>query len=364
MVVRIVGSLEARERRRRGQRIEQRWQRLEGKRGVAPVGPADRREPVILDRLYEGRVEGLDPAGRAEAAVRKVAACAAGNLRNLSGREHPHRAAVELLVGRERDMIQVQVEPHANGIRRDQAVHLARLVETDLCIAGARAERPQHHGAPAPQPADALGKRVDRLGREGDDGIPGLEPGQLAMPLVRERGKPGSAREPRLGHKRSDQGAHGVCTEEHGLRRAPGAQQAIGEDVAALAIACELNLVNRDELDLPVQRHRFDGADEIARLLGDPPFLARHQSDSALTLRLDHPIVDLAREEAEREAHHAGAVGQHALDRQMGFARVGRAEQRGDGGVFGVVPSHGGRIGARDRFSNPVHTPSHRRARG
>ena len=207
-------------------------------------------------------------------------------------------------------------------------------------------------------------KRVDRLGREGDDGIPGLEPGQLAMPLMRKRGKPGAAREPRLGHERSDQRAHGVCTEEHGLRRAPGAQQAVGEDVTALAIACELNLVNRDELDLPVQRHRFDGADEIARLLRNPPFLARHQGDRALALRLDHPVVDLAREEAEREAHHAGAVGQHALDRQMGLARVGRAEQRGDGGVFGVVPNHDGRIGARHRFGNPVRAPSHRRARG
>ena len=252
-------------------------------------------------------------------------------------------------------MLQVQVEPHADGIGSDQAVHLAGLVETHLGIARARAERPQHHSASALEPADAFGKRVDRLAREGDNGVPGLEPGQLAMALVRERRKPGAAREPRLGNERAEQRAHGVRAEEHGLRHAPCAQEAVGEDVTALAIAGELNLVHRYELDRPVEGHRFDGADEVARLLGDPPLLARHQGGRAFALRLDHAVVDLAREEAEREAHHAGAVGQHALDRQMGLARVGRAEQRGDGGVFGVVPSHDGRIGARARIGNPVH---------
>ena len=132
------------------------------------------------------------------------------------------------------------------------------------------------------------------------------------------------------------------------------AQQAIGEDVAALGVAGQLNLVHRDELDRAVEGHRFDGADEIARLLGDAPFLARHQRNRALPFRLDHAVVDLAREEAEREAHHAGAMRQHALDRQMGLSRVGRAEQRSDGGVFGFVPSHEERIGAQARFGNPM----------
>ena len=309
---------------------------------------------MILDRLHESGIERLDAAGRAEAAVREVAARAARDLRDLGGREHARRPAVELPAGRERDVLQVQVESHADGVRRDQTVHLARLVETDLRVARARAQRPQHHGAAAPEPPDALGERVDRLGREGDDGISRLEPRQLAVPLVAERGKPGPAGERRLGHERADQRAHRIRAEEHGFRRPARAQQPVGEDVAALAVAGELDLVDRDELDLPIERHRFHGADEVARLFGDPPLFPRHQRNRALPLRLDHAVVDLAREEAEREAHHAGAMGQHALDRQMGLARVGRAEQRGDGGVFGVVPNHDGRIGAPARFGNPV----------
>ena len=81
-------------------------------------------------------------------------------------------------------MIQVQVEPHANGIGRDQAVHLARLVETHLRVARARAQRPQHHGASASEPSDALGQRVNRFGREGDDRVTGRESRELAVPLV------------------------------------------------------------------------------------------------------------------------------------------------------------------------------------
>ena len=250
-------------------------------------------------------------------------------------------------------MLQVQVEPHTDGIGGHQAVDLAGLVESHLRIARARAQGAQHHGAPAAQRADALGKRVDRFGGEGDDGVAGLQPRHLAMSFVRERGEPRPAREPCLGHQGAKQRPHGVRAEEHGLRAPPRAQQAVGEDVAALAVAGELYLVDGDELDPAVERHRFDGADEVARIGRDPLLLARHQRDGALPLLSHDAVVDFAREESKREAHHAGAVGQHALDRQVGLARVGRAKQRGDGGAFGVVPSHGGRIGAPAPFGNP-----------
>ena len=69
--------------------------------------------------------------------------------------------------------------------------------------------------------------------------------------------------------------------EEHGFRRPPRAQQPVGEDVAALAVARELNLVHADELDLPIQGHRFDGADKIAGILRDSPLLPRHQGERA-----------------------------------------------------------------------------------
>ena len=329
-------------------------QRIEGQCGIAPIGAAHRREAVILDRLHEGRLQGLAAAGGAEAAVREVAPGAARDLRHFGGGQHPRRATVELAAGRERDMIQVQVEPHADGIRRHQAVHLAGLVERHLGVARARAQRPEHHRAPALDPAHALGERVDRFGREGDDRVARLEAGQLAMPLVRQGGEPGAAGEARLGHERADQRAHRVRAEEHGLRRAARPQQAVGEDMTALAVAGELYLVHGDEFDRPVQRHRFDRADEVARFGGDPLLLPRHQGDGVRPLGFDHPVVDLAREEAEGKAHRAGAMRQHALDRQVGLARVGRTEQRGDGRAVGVVPNHGRRIRGPARFGNPV----------
>ena len=56
-------------------------------------------------------------------------------------------------------------------------------------------------------------------------------------------------------------------------------QQPVGEDVAALGIGGELDLVDREEGDRPVERHRFDGADEIARLGRDDLLLAGDQGD-------------------------------------------------------------------------------------
>jgi len=35
-------------------------------------------------------------------------------------------------------------------------------------------------------------------------------------------------------------------------------------------------------------------------------------------------VVDLARQEAQRQADHAGFVRQHTVDGEMGFAGVGR----------------------------------------
>ena len=47
--------------------------------------------------------------------------------------------------------------------------------------------------------------------------------------------------------------------------RAARVQQAVGEDVAALGVGAELDLVDGQELDLALQRHGLDGADEIGR---------------------------------------------------------------------------------------------------
>ena len=54
-------------------------------------------------------------------------------------------------------------------------------------------------------------------------------------------------------------------------------EQPVGEDVAALEIGGELDLVDGEERDLDIGRHRLDGADPEARVGGDDLFLAGDQ---------------------------------------------------------------------------------------
>ncbi len=103
-------------------------------------------------------------------------------------------------------------------------------------------------------------------------------------------------------------------------------QQAFGEDMAALAVAAELDLVDGEELDRAVERHRFDGADEIGRARRDDLFLAGDEGYGANSFERHDPVVILARQKAQREADHPGAVAEHALDGEMGLAGVGRPE--------------------------------------
>ena len=49
-----------------------------------------------------------------------------------------------------------------------------------------------------------------------------------------------------------------------------------------------------------------------------------------LALLLHHPVVDLAREQAQRQADHPRAVRKHALDGEVGLAGVGGAENGPD----------------------------------
>ena len=51
---------------------------------------------------------------------------------------------------------------------------------------------------------------------------------------------------------------------------------------------------------------------------------------------LDHLVVDLARQQTQRQADHAGRVRQHPLDRQMGLAGVGRPEHGGHADTAGA----------------------------
>ena len=89
--------------------------------------------------------------------------------------------------------------------------------------------------------------------------------GQLLRAGVGQGRQPLARDDLDVGDQRADQRGHGPGAEEHGLEPAARVQQPLGEDVAALGIGDQLDLVDGEELDLTLQRHGLDGADEIAR---------------------------------------------------------------------------------------------------
>ena len=128
-------------------------------------------------------------------------------------------------------------------------------------------------------------------------------------------------------------------------------QQAVGEDVAALRVGAQLDLIDGQELHLHRQGHRLDGADEILRPRRDDLLLAGDQRHGARALQLHHPVVDLAGQQPERQADHAGGVPQHALHRQVGLAGVGRPQHRHEprqGCARGAM-AHGRNVGCAPR---------------
>ena len=79
----------------------------------------------------------------------------------------------------------------------------------------------------------------------------------------------------------------------------------------------------------PVERHGFHGADEIAGSRRDDLLLPGHQGHGPVALQLADAVVVLARQQAQRKTDHAAVMAEHALDREVGLAGVGRAEDGG-----------------------------------
>ncbi len=340
MVERAAGAQQAGSRRRRVERGQQAAQRAEIERGAAPAQLPEHGKIVALDRLDGLGVEAADVVGGAEGAILHVAAGAAGDLGDLGRAQRPPLLAVELDEAGEGDVADVHVEAHADRIGRDQIVDLARLIEGDLGVAGARAERAEHYGRPAPLAADQLGQRIDVLGGERHDRTPARQPRDLGGRRVGQRGKARPGDHLGLGHQLLQQRPDGVGAEEHGLVAAARAQQAVGEDVAALGIGAQLDLVDREEARLEVLGHGLDGGDEIAGRGRLDALLAGDQGDRGGAFLGQDPVVDLARQQAQRATDQAAPVGQHPLDREVGLAGVGRPEHGEHTRAFGRQQRH------------------------
>ena len=107
-------------------------------------------------------------------------------------------------------------------------------------------------------------------------------------------------------------------------------EQTVGEHMAAVRVGTKLDFIHRHKIGTDFQRHRLDGADPIGGAVGYDPLLAGHQSHNRGATRLDTAVIDLARQKAQRQTDDAGAMHQHPFDGIVGFAGVGRPEDRRD----------------------------------
>ena len=271
---------------------------------IAPLQDFHAVESVVLQRVHQLRLERRAAARGAEGAVAGGAAGAARDLRELGRVQPAELIAVIFAVGGEGDVIDVEIEAHADRVGGDEIIDVAVLEQLDLGVAGAGRERTQHHGGAAMLALDQLGDGVDLIRRERDDRGPSWLARDLAVagkfqPRESRSCDDGGARQQPL-----DDRAHGGGAQQHGLVAAAPVQHAIGEDVAALEVGGDLDLVDREEGDIDVARHRLHGGDPEARRLRLDLLLARDQRDRVDTGAIGDLVVDLARQEPQRQADH------------------------------------------------------------
>ena len=82
-------------------------------------------------------------------------------------------------------------------------------------------------------------------------------------------------------------------------------EQAICEDMAALTIGTQLRFIECDEGQVGAGRHRFGRAKQPAGMLRLDPLFAGDQRNAVCTLDCADPVVDLARQQAQRKADRA-----------------------------------------------------------
>ena len=353
----VSSAMRARVRRisrgHRAQAVAQLVERGEVELARAPLQRLHAVERMRLQPLDDVGGERLHAACHAERAVVHVPAGATGDLRELGRRQIAMHLAVELAGAGEGDMIDVEIEAHADGVGGDEEIDIARLVQRHLRVARARAERAQHDSCAAALAPHQLGDRIDLGCGEGDDRRARRQPRDLLVAGIGELGQPRPGDEIGARDQVGDGLAHGLGAEQQGLLPAAHMQQAVGEDVAALRVGGELHFVDGEKIDIRFARHRLDGAHEIARMLRLDLLLARDQRHLHRPDARDDLVVDLTCQQAQRQPDEPGLVAQHALDGEVRLAGVGR-------------PQHGRHV-ADAVFEVAAHSegsPRRRRKRG
>ena len=137
--------------------------------------------------------------------------------------------------------------------------------------------------------------------------------------------------------QRPDHRHHGGGAEQQCLADAARVQQPVGEDVAAVEAHRRLDLIDGEAVDRHFDRHGLNGCHPVAGVGRHDPLFAGHQGHGAGADAGHDAAIDLAGEQPQRQADHAAAMRQHALDGKPGLAGIGgpedRLERRGVGSV-------------------------------
>ncbi len=293
---------------------------------IAPLQLLQRCKAMFHDRLSDAIVQRAHITRHAKGAILLSAPRPSGDLRQLVRCQGPHPPAVEFGQRRKRDMINVQVQPHSDGIRGHQKINLAVLVHVDLRIAGARAERAHDHGRPTLLPTDQFGDGVNVVDRKPDNGRARAHPADFLLARIDQLRHPLAAHVLRLGHKGRDRAAHGVRAQKQRLVQAARPQQAVGKDVAPFRIGAELDFIHGQKIDAHPFGHRLDGADPILGARRHDPFFARNQGHDGRAAQGHDTVIDFTRQQAQRQTDHTCPVPQHPVDGIGGLTCVGRAQ--------------------------------------
>ncbi len=243
-------------------------------------------------------------------------------------------------------MPHIEVQPHPDRVRRNDVIHLARLIQLHLRIARARGERAHDNRASPTLPLQQLGNRVDFLRRERDHGRALGQLRDLDRPRIAELREPLPPLAVDMQVQPLQRRPHRIRAQQHRLMPPTRPENTIREDVTTIRVLRELYLVDGDKVRAltPIHaahRHRLDRAGEIPRRLRPDAFLARDQRASLRALHLHHPVIDLARQQAQRQPDHPRPMRQHPLDGEVRLAGVRRTQNGPDNGC--VVGGHAAR---------------------
>ena len=306
LVLGVTHPQQERLRRRAVEAAQERERREEVERVGPPVEVREGREAVLLDRVHQAGVEGPELGGRREVAVADVAARPSRDLAHLGRGERAGADPVELGEAGEDHVVDVEVEAHADRVGRHQQVHLPGLVEAHLRVAGPRGERAEHERGPALLAAETGGHLVELPHREDDDGRARRQLAEALRLGGAEGRQAGPRGEGRVRQELVEERPDGLGPEQPRLEAASRVLDAVREDVAALAVGGELDLVHRQEVHLEVERHRLDRAHPVGRPRRDDALLAGDERDRLGPPQRGDAVVVLPCQEPEREADHPG----------------------------------------------------------